>query len=77
MDKYFWKEFYPEGTILPVLREMSYYVKTPLAGTGTNFAHWSHCKVMNRSVGIFDLPDAAVPLKKSCVSSVRHRRRSV
>ena len=64
MDKRFWKEFYPEVTMLPVSSDVSYRVKTLLAGTGTNCVHWGHCNVINRTRGIFDPPDAAVALRK-------------
>ena len=64
MDKHFWQEFYPEVNMLQPSNDVSYRVKTLLAGTGTNCVHWGHCQPSDRTVGIFDPPDAAVALRK-------------
>lgn len=64
MDRIFWKEFYPEVTVLPLSNNVSYHVKTLVVGTRTNCVHWNHCKVTNRTRGIFDPPEAAAALRK-------------
>jgi hypothetical protein len=64
MDKYFWREFYPEVSVLQASNDVSYRVETLLAGTATTCIHWGHCQPTDRTIGIYDPPDAAVALRK-------------